>query len=360
MKQSNSFLIFLLLLLCQKQAFAASGVRNDSTSWLKGTIDANYIENLSDRLTLRLFMSRKYSTYGIMDFVNHQDLRYNPNDRLVMGGGFSYGIWTIDVGLNFPAINNKDVPLFGETKSLDLQTHFYMRKFVIDLYYHKYHGFYLDNSFDMVKNWPSADTFLIRGDMHVKGLGGNLQYVFNSSRFSYRAAFNQTDWQKKSAGSFLAGVEGYFFTTTGDQSLIPDSIINPQFWEGTKYDRSEIFCVGLNGGYAHTFVIRKRFFFTLSLQLGASGGKTTLLLGDDPSSELSSFSVNASMTGRFAMGYNSDRFYAGLSYANLRLRNQAPPEEAWLNFDTGIIRLIAAYKIKLKKPIRFLEPWKYW
>jgi hypothetical protein len=353
-------LIISLLLTSFFLSYANSISKNDSTGWFTGSVDTNWIEDQSDRLTIRLFTSRKFSRYGIMDFVYNQDLQYNPNDRIMLGMGFSYGILTIDIGLNIPSINNKDVPLYGKTKSLDLQTHFYMRKFVIDLYYHKYEGFYLENSIDMIRNWPSSDTFLIREDMKTRGLGVNIQYIFNNSRFSYRAAFNQTDWQKKSAGSFIAGIESYGFTTTGNKSLIPDSIINPAFWEGTRYDRSKIFCLGLNGGYAHTFVIKKKLFFTLSLLFGISGGNTTLNQVDINQTDLSSFTFNASMTARFAMGYNSSKLYAGIVYANLRLRNQAPPEEAWLNFDTGIVRFILAKKFQLKKPIKFLEPWKYY
>lgn len=331
----------------------------DTTSWFTGVIDTNYLEDLSHNLTLRVYSSRKYSTYGIMDFNIEEKLQYNPNSRLILGLGFSYGILSINVGVNFPALNNKDTEQLGNTRHLDLQTHIYSRKFVIDLYFMKYEGFYLQNSHDMITDWPSHDTHQLRGDMKLNGYGANVQYIFNNRKFSYRAAYAQTDRQKKSAGSFLAGIDCYYTVGQGDSSLIPTNIKYPYFWLGMRYDKSTNFSFGLNGGYAHTFVIKEKWFLSLSAVPGLSVGKATLSYAKTDQN-MASFSVNANLMWRFAIGYHSPNFFVGFSYVNLRLRNQAPPLEAWLNFDTGILRFTVAKHIKLKKPIKFLEPWKYY
>jgi hypothetical protein len=195
--------------------------------------------------------------------------------------------------------------------------------------------------------------------MRLKGYGANIQYIFNNRKFSYRAAYTQSDRQKKSAGSFLVGAESYYVIGQGDSSLIPPDIKNTYFWQSMPYDRSTNFSLGVSGGYAHTFVIKQKIFFSFSAVPGLSFGKAAIYYAP-PDTKTTSFSVNASLMWRFAMGYHSSSFFAGLSYVNLRLRNQAPPEEAWLNFDTGIFRLTLARHFRLKKPIKWLEPWKYY
>ena len=80
----------------------------DTTSWFKVHVDTSYIEDLSHDLTIRAYTSRKYSTYGIMDFRLEEKLQYNPNSRLILGLGFSYGVISINVGVSFPALNNQD------------------------------------------------------------------------------------------------------------------------------------------------------------------------------------------------------------------------------------------------------------
>jgi len=294
-----------------------------------------------------------------MDFKINEKLQYNPNSRLIIGLGFSYGILSVNIGVNFPALNNKDTEQLGNTRHLDLQTHLYSRKFVIDLYFMKYQGFYLQNSYDILENWPSDETYQLRGDVKINGYGGNIQYIFNNQKFSYRAAYSQTDRQKKSAGSFLAGIDGYYIEGNGDSSLIPANIKHDDFWNGINYDKSTNFSLGINGGYAHTFVVKQKWFLSLSAVPGLAIGKATLS-NRETDQKWSSFTVNTNLMWRFAVGYHSSKFYTGLSYVNLRMRNQSPPEEAWLNFDTGILMLTVAKHIKLKKPIKFLEPWKYY
>jgi len=350
----------LLLLISFNIISSKDLCAEDTTNWFYVDIDTNYLQDLSHRLTIRLYTSEKFSAFSIMDFNIDEKLQYNPNRSLILGAGFSYGILTINIGVNFAGINNKDVDIHGKTRYLDLQTHLYTRKFVIDLYFQQYQGFYLQNSYDMITDWPSADVYQIRDDIKVHGYGANVQYIFNNKKFSYRAPYTQSDWQKKSAGSFLVGAESYFVVSKGDSSLIPENIKHSFFWQGIRFDHSKNFYIGINGGYAHTFVIKQKFFTSISVVPGLAIGKSTLSYSTSNQSDISSFSVNASLMWRFAIGYSNSSFFAGFSYVNLRLRNQAPPEEAWLNNDAGIIRFTVANRFKLKKPIKFLEPWKYY
>ncbi|NTV23926.1 MAG: serine hydroxymethyltransferase [Nanoarchaeota archaeon] len=55
-------------------------------------------------------------------------------------------------------------------------------------------------------------------------------------------------------------------------------------------------------------------------------------------------------------GYNSDRWYFGISYINMALISQAPIEERSIGYETGMIRINLVRRFQTKKPIRILNP----
>ncbi len=85
-------------------------------------------------------------------------------------------------------------------------------------------------------------------------LGITVQYLFNFSRYSYKAAFQQNEFQKRSAGSPIAGLEAYWMQGMTDSLMVAGNIPQSGFMDNNPFNQSDILNVGINGGYAYTFV----------------------------------------------------------------------------------------------------------
>lgn len=216
---------------------------------------------------------------------------FMPNTPMSLGFGISIKNTIIDLSygqsLNFMKEDDK-----GRTKALDFQIHNYGRKFIIDLFIQKYHGFYTaDDSNKNIKLYP---------DLNIQQYGAFGQYVFNNKKFSYKAAFNQNERQLKSAGSFLLGGGVYFSKIDSDSSFVyksKNSLRNFQF--------------GVSGGYAYTWAIDKRWFASGSATVGANFG--TERINDFGKRKIE---ISPTFFPRISVGYNKENWSLGLSYIN--------------------------------------------
>ncbi len=119
-----------------------------------------------------------------------------------MGIGATYRWATLNLAYGFGFLNPDRGR--GKTKYLDLQFHGYGRKFSIDVLGQFYNGFYLTPR----GTGTTHGTYYQRPDIEVGAVGASAQYIFNYRKFSYRAAFLQNEWQKRTAGTFLLGQSG--------------------------------------------------------------------------------------------------------------------------------------------------------
>lgn len=223
--------------------------------------------------------------------TNGDTKKFMPNTPMSLGFGISIKNTIIDLsygqGLSFLKDGDK-----GKTKALDFQVHNYGRKFIIDLFIQKYHGFYSTD--DVGKNLQ------LHPDLKIQQYGAFGQYVFNNKKFSYKAAFVQNERQLKSAGSFLLGGGVYFSKIGSDSSFVhqsKNSLRNFQF--------------GVSGGYAYTWAISQRWFTSGSVTIGANVG--TERINDFGKQKIE---VYPTFFPRIALGYNKERWSLGLSYIN--------------------------------------------
>jgi hypothetical protein len=320
--------------------------------------DTNYYISYTEDLTTRLYSSIKYTNFRIQNMDKWKAVRYNTNRRLILGIGANYSVFGLNIGFNLP-FNRLDEDKYGQSDYLDLQTHIYARKFNIDLYLQFYEGYYIANPTKILSDWPGNDTFPKRPDINNFSIGFNFQYLFNYRKFSYKAAFVQNEWQKKSAGSFTAGLNTFYITTRGDYSLIPENVYPEDIFYGLQYHRSDVLNVGINGGYYYTLVISKHLFISAGLSVGPSIGYSWLDRDDNQKLQTSGVNLNLNGLVRSALGYNSERIYVGFSFLHQIVLNQLPVKEIWSHFNTGNFRINAVYRFRLNKPIKFLNP-RYW
>ncbi|MET0635449.1 MAG: DUF4421 domain-containing protein [Chitinophagaceae bacterium] len=323
-------IIALIAMLSVAPALAQSSHHNH---------DSSYYKTYPRHLVARVFFSQKY-TRQIFKARGQSPLRFAPNNPFAIGVGASYGIATLNLGLGLPGFANRDKK--GKTRSLDLQSHIYGRKWVVDLYGQFYKGFYLT---PQGKAAPPGEYYK-RRDLRVRMVGASAYYVFNSRKFSYRAAFLQNEWQRKSAGSFLVGGEFYVGSIRGDSSIAP-AVLNSEFNElGIR--KVNFFEIGPGAGYAYTFVYKENWFFTASgtVNAGLAFNKEVLAAGKEKQT-----SVSPNFTLRGVIGYNCDKWAATVSWVENNLHSDGSHKREY-RVRTGNFRVTLAKRFKAGRMLR--------
>jgi hypothetical protein len=204
----------------------------------------------------RIYLTNKFAPFTISS-NNKEDLNYKTNSKLGLGAGFTYKALTLNLAYGFNFLNPDKGK--GKTKGLDLQLHLYPKKWAIDLTGAFLRGYYLDPK---DYNGLTLTDYYKRPDLHRNILALSVYRIANPDKFSYKASFNQKDWQIRSAGSFLYGGETHYGIIKGDSALVPAA-------SGTNYvqagiDEIHFFGIGPGIGYAYTLVMGRHFFITAS------------------------------------------------------------------------------------------------
>lgn len=268
--------------------------------------DPKFIESYSDSLILKLAVVQKFTRLEIEDTFSKNRLEFSPNKDISVGAGFQYKWLGLTFTYKMPGINNDDEK-FGETTQFDLQASLYMRKFVVDFGLHRYKGFYIDNPKNLYPDRLNSDPYPQREDLTTTFMGGDLLYIFNNKKFSYRAAFVQNELQKRSAGSFILGA---YFSLLRIQS--EGNIISPEleglFSKEVHFEQANYRNYGISVGYAHTFVIKKKFFFSISTNIGAAI-QDSKIINVDPVLNATKTEFAPKVFSRMSAGYHWGKYF---------------------------------------------------
>jgi hypothetical protein len=310
----------------------------------KSGFDTTYVEIHPEKINLRLYLSRKFTNFVVKVPAENWRYVFEPNSGLNLGVGFTYENFTLNLAFPVSFLNPnryQDWPRF-----LDLQSHVYSRRMIIDFFGQFYGGYSVQKEY--LKN-PSEDY--LREDMRLNSVGINFNYLFRGERISIAASFNQSAIQKKSAFSPFVGFEVYGGGMKGDSLLLPSSE-NPDI---LNFKRSSYFQFGPNAGAAATLVFGKGFFVTavgsVNLSVGYGEWENTI--------EQGKWGTVPTYFVRGFIGYNNRKFSvnANAVYKNLNLINVGPFDQA---VNTGNVRLNVIYKIsagpKLEKTFRKVNP----
>jgi hypothetical protein len=107
------------------------------------------------------------------------------------------------------------------------------------------------------------------------------------------------------------------------------------------------FDIGPKVGYTHTFVIFKHFFITgaLFFRLGVGPGSYRY----DDGAVVQRWLVNPSGSARFALGYNNEKFYLGISTVNSTYQNTFERGDEIIQFGVGNVRINFAKRFAINK-----------
>lgn len=241
--------------------------------------DTAYIGKYDQKMSAMVFLSRNSVE------IEQNDKTYKPNNPLKVGIGFSLRntVLNLSYGWAIPEVSNKE---YGRTKSMDFQLHHYGRSFVLDLFFQKYKGFYNEE--------PTVELY---SNTSVQAIGAEGTYLFKGDKFSAKAAFQQSEKQLKSAGSFVIGSGIYFYKIRDIQEMFP--------WDSNQINN---FQFGGSAGYAYSWVINEHWLLSGIGTAGINLGNETKLLEEGK--------VNAYPTffGRGSAGYHKNDWAVTFSF----------------------------------------------
>lgn len=290
-------------------------------------IDSAYIEAFDQELSIRPYVYKKFTTLSTE--IGEAETDYYPNTPVGIGFGATYKKYSLSGGYAFGFMRDKNK---GKTESIDFQYHYYGRDFVFDFFFQDYKGFYREDN-------KQNEVYYIYPDIKLVQYGIFSQYVFNSKKFSYQAAFNQSEKQLRSAGSFQLGGGLYYNKVRSDSTItLPDNkLINYQ--------------ISISGGYAYTWVIKRNFFTSLSVSLGINLGAERI------SDFTKKIELSPSVFPRFSMGYNGKDWSIGLSFVMNRIYVSHDDKTQKIALGTGSFQLSYIKRINIAP--KFLKQIKY-
>jgi hypothetical protein len=311
--------------------------------------DTSYYRSYRDRVTTRVYLSRKYTTLNFTPPGSSPKFSYSPNTSLNLGIGATYHAVTVNIGLGLSRFNPQEVR--GKTRYLDLQGHFYARKWNIDLLGEFYKGYYLTPKGYAA---PAGQDYYKRNDLELDLIGIAFYRSLSERRFSYQAGLLQNEWQKKSAGSFLAGGEIYYGSLHGDSALAP-ALLDSNY-KKMGIDKIHFFEIGPGIGYAYTLVIQQHFFVlgsvTVNLALRFTSEKSAIT---GKAEEKIDFTPNDII--HLGLGYNTDKWCLSALWVRTQLNAKGRTTDYRYGVSTGNYRLIFAKRFKVNHKVRkMLKP----
>lgn len=290
--------------------------------------DTTYIQSYYNDLILRIYSGEKSHSLELDDLNNPVKLKYLPNGYFNLGAGVNFRSFGLSLATKVPIFLNSEIR-HGETSRLGIQSYIYTSKFSVDLLTSFLRGYYLNHSYEYLPAF-SKELDYQRPDISTASIGASVNYIFNNSRFSYKAAFSDTERQLKNAGSLLAGGSVFSYQTRADSSLVPSEINSAYFLKSRQLTHSGVLAINANLGYAYSLVFLKNGIVTLSYMFGAGAQDNTF--DNEIEQAINRWRFSFNNVGRIGIGYRFGRYslrcviirsnqYTSLKYNDLSVVN---------------------------------------
>lgn len=304
-----------------------------------------FITDISEKLNIGLFFLNNKSDFSLTGDKSVK-INYSPND---------YGVLGVSVRLNWLGLafgyapKNMQENFKGTTTYTNFKLNSYGKKMGFDVYYLDYSGFFLDNTKEVFGANYVAKHYL-RPDLNTLNIGANYYYIFNHKRYSYRSTFIQNEIQKHSAGSFLLNGSLNYFYLAADSSIVPRQV-DSLFSREANIKKGSFYNLSIMPGYGHTFVLKQKFFFTLSicggLNLQQQYYTSNVKNGERVFNEFVAIPRAMARTG---IGYNSSTFFTGFTILGDIYNLPLGPKER-ISYSVGSISFYFGYHFSLPKSV---------
>ena len=209
--------------------------------------DTNYVVRPEGKLTLKVRLNQTGNDFHAKGTVNgiYSKADLKTSHKTTMSLGASYRGISAAVAIN-PA------KMSGAYKDYEFNLNYYSSRISLDFSYQRSESLagdvYRDDNLSQLES----------GDLTLKVVNLAGYYTFNHRRFSFPAAFTQSYIQRRSAGSWLAGIsyQGGSIKTSDELKVrtpnAPDVTI-------------DVGHVGIGGGYGYNWVLGKKWLLHFSI-----------------------------------------------------------------------------------------------
>lgn len=272
--------------------------------------DTGYIQPLRHMLQFELFLFSRSNSLQIEHHTPSRTIQYSPNAPVQMGIGISHYWLSLSAALWLPA-NTNARPYRGDTRFFGLKAGINSHRFWGGAYFERYSGYYISNPGSVMPEWNNRmATFPLRTDLQTRAWLGNVIYNFKPERFSHNALIDLRDRQLRSAGTWLLGAGILSLRARADSTLAPsaESQAYPRGAQIKALDNQRLI---LSGGYAHTFVLKKKWYLSALIMPSISFfyGSHTLHMDSLVRIPLS---TGGGLDAMLTLGYNSRRSLWGI------------------------------------------------
>lgn len=264
--------------------------------YYRTSYDTNYVVRPEGKLTLKLKGNQSGNSLRTKGTEN--DLKFKS--YLSTAHKTTISIAGAYRGLS-AAYSINPAKLKGFYEDYELNFNYYASRFCIDASYQRSSSLSGDMTY-------GDQTFRLEpgmADMKVFNVTG--YYVFNHRRYSVSAAYNQSYIQRRSAGSWLAGLSyqgGSIKTSDERKEQDPDV---PDVRIGVGH-------IGIGGGYGYNLVLGRKWLIGLTLLPTFVVYNRNKLTVNDESRHAGRMKFNMLFGERAAVVYNfSPRYFAGLT-----------------------------------------------
>jgi hypothetical protein len=270
--------------------------------------DSNYVRKHSLTNELRLFYGGQGNNISLGTTRNgdpnlNGDIYTNSNDYI--GGGITYKWLDGDLSFSLPGTSYLKEERSNLTQ-FKLGISYTLRKIAFRGFFHDYKGVVVSGSEDEFQTTPS---------LHERRLGMQITYLFNSDKYSYRASLYQSEFQVKSAGSFMIRVEPFYRSLGGEGSSIIPAFYDRAALYGDQAGLEYIKALGILvfPGYGFNFVIPQSRLFISPMMFAGVGAALNRYQGQ--SGEFNYSNIEYAASFNLNMGYNGSRYYSKIQFS---------------------------------------------
>ena len=258
--------------------------------------DTNFVIRPEGKLTLKLRLNQTGNDFHAKGTVNdvYSEADLKTSHKTTMSIGASYRGISAAVAIN-PA------KMKGLYKDYEFNLNYYSSRLSLDFSYQRSETLAGDFTGD------KGDLRLESGEALLKVLNIAGYYTFNHRRFSYPAAFTQSYIQRRSAGSWLAGIsyQGGSIKTTDDLKARNPNAPDVRIYIGH---------VGIGGGYGYNWVPSRKWLLHLSVLPTVVVYNHNNMTVNGERKEAQHMRLNMLFNERAAVVYNfSPRYFASLT-----------------------------------------------
>jgi Domain of unknown function (DUF4421) len=318
--------------------------------------DSSYVETYRDWVCITLSGYQRSFGLAITDPADAKGLAFKANDVTALGLGVDYKWFTFEFQRKVRAEQLPNTVPTHLSSYSSLQFGITGRRLWFKNFFQSHRGMYL-TSFNLPNDYlANPEQYRqARPDMRNSIYFASLTYIFNHRRYSHMAAQWQLDRQKRSTGSWVAGISLFLNRLDADSLIVPE-VLQRSFVFQTDFTTSATRNLGVHGGYLHTFAFGKsrHWFVHLGLIPSLVAQDKRYLIGAEET--LRRQTVELVNETRIVLGYNGKKYFSGLSFTGYYFsENLFQAKYSYLDYTYNFVRFFVGIRLKPKFRIPLLD-----